>query len=195
VVVEEVERGGGKMQKAEEKAKKKEAYVRGFIEELKAKFSPEAGWEIKEELGLSMISLKYSDAYEIVNATIFLNEHGVPFALAYVKAKRDEEVLTPESCHECVLADCVYYDTTEEECTLSDEEIQEKFGRWKRKLVEVRNMIVRSVIVKDECYLDIPHAHYYRGYEVIYRGSITCDVVSAIDLLFDDIVDIACKAK
>jgi hypothetical protein len=170
---------------------KLDSYLSNFVNQLKAAFSSETGWDFEVKVEEGLIKLRYSDAYDIIDVLVFLNEFKVPFEVSYIRASRTEEIATPESCHGCDCEGCERYDSEKGECSITEEEVEEEFDKWEKKLVDARHVVVKRVIVEDRCFLDVPHYHYYRGYEIIYRGPITPDTILAIDLLFDDIVDIA----
>jgi hypothetical protein len=173
---------------------KLDSYLSNFVNQLRAAFSSEAGWEFDIKVEEGLVRLRYSDAYDVIDVLIFLNEFKVPFEVSYIRASRSEEVATPEACHSCDCESCERYNAESNECTITQEEVEGEIDKWEGKLVDTRHVTVKRVIVEEECFLDVPHYHYYKGYEIIYRGPITPDVVLAIDLLFDDIVDLAEEA-
>jgi hypothetical protein len=170
---------------------KLDSYLSNFVNQLRAAFSSESGWDFEVKVEEGLIKLRYSDAYDIVDVLIFLNEYKVPFEVSYVRASRGDEIATPESCHDCDCESCERYNAENNECTITQEEVEEEIDKWERKLVDARHITVKRVIVEEKCFLNIPHSHIYRGHEIIYRGPITPDMILALDLLFDDIVDIA----
>jgi hypothetical protein len=170
-----------------EEALKKDEYLNQFVEVLKEEFREE-DWKYEVNMEMGYLKMEYQDAYQYEEIFIDLNEYNVPVKATITRASLDEEIVTPESCHEC-FEECPYY--SEDECKITDENIDKEIEEWEKVLVEKGKLVVKRVIVELECFLDVRHYHLLKGYEVVLKDSLLPDTVKALDELFDVIVEVA----
>jgi hypothetical protein len=170
----------------------KNEYLNQFLAALKGEYREDNGWRYEERIEEGYIKMTYVDSYDYVEIVIDLNEYKVPVKLYFTRADLTEEIIVPESCHICD-EDCEYYDPNSDECTLSDEEINREFEEWERVLFESEKITIKRVVVSVKCYLDIPHYHYYKGYEIVLNESLLPETVISLDNLFDIIVSLVEK--
>jgi hypothetical protein len=167
-------------------------YLSDFISGLKEIFKEENGWAYDINMNERYIKLVYSDAYQFEEIFIDINRYDVPVVLTITRADFDDEIFTPESCHECGEF-CEFYDSESGECTLSDETIDKEIEEWNTTIFESKDIVIRKVVVEVKCFINIPHTHYYRGYEIKYFKDITVDTIKAIDELFDVLISLVEK--
>jgi len=167
-------------------------YLSRFVSELKEEFREEDGWELSVDLKLDLIKLYYSDAYNVTEVYIYLNEYKVPEGVTIIEANKDEEIIMPETCHYCS-CECPHYDEENDTCLISDEEINREISEWERVLCETRHLRVERVVYGEKCYMDIPHYHYYKAYKVTYTGPVLVETIVSLVELFDLLVELVEK--
>jgi len=181
-------------------------FSRQEIERIREEFS-NYEFNINDD---GVISLRYSDAYDIEDIIIYkqINEYGVAFYTAEIEiANRDEEIMTPEVLgqhgYEITREDMVEYIGKEKAKKLREiaekewEKIKDQYvgsfedfyeeilaeefniwlennfeaeaGEWESKpTLKARQMDIEveigTKIIEEQCYVNIPHYHYYKGY-------------------------------
>jgi len=164
--------------------------LNGFIKSLKLSKDYQ-----REDISETTIELKYQDGYEteIITLEINLNEYNVPIWQLWIeKAEIDNELIYPESCHDCD-GSCEYFKN--DECTVED--ITEKeVTKWKNleKLEfgktgynDFTNVIETSIL-EEHCFLDVPHYHYYKAIRIYTKDSDhnhIRNMINARDILRD----------
>lgn len=173
-----------------EKVQEKTEYLEEFMDCLKSEF-PEFEFEIDESMGC--IEAEYCNAYNFTSIYIELNDYNVPVRLVMTKADLDEEIIVPEACHDCIFADCQFFKGNDE-CR-SEEDIEKEMEEWSKTLYESAKLTVKRVVIDRKCYVNIPHYHYYKGYEISLNQSLLPETVKAVDELFDLLIKLAEKAS
>jgi len=171
-----------------------EELVRRFVKELKQYYSEEWGyeWNVDEEAGI--ITIKHSNQDDYAEIHIDFEMYGAQPVTTITIAEKVDEIVTPESCHECEKEDCIFFDMEKGKCKITDSMVEKEIREWEDTLVETRNLTVEKVVVQEECPIKNPHYHYYKGYRITYVGFISADMIRALDMLFDTILDISYKA-
>jgi len=174
----------------ESKVRAKNEYLQQFLESLRESFREDNLWiyEVKEDEGY--VKLVYSDSYTYEEIFIDLNEYKVPISVSITKADLDNEIIVPESCHECSEF-CEYYN--DEDCTFNDSDFDREVNDWEKVLFNNNKITIKRVVVSVKCFLDIPHYHYYKGYEVTLNDSLLPETVISLDNLFDLLVSLVEK--
>ena len=116
-------------------------------------------WEVQEEGNI--IRAIYKDAYDLTEIQVEDTEQ--KFYVSVRIARTDEEIIAPESCHDCD-PECEFW--CEDGCLrdkAADEEISEYLAQPTK---EVGILRITPIIWEEKCYLDIPHYHYYKGFAV-----------------------------
>jgi hypothetical protein len=173
-------------EKVQEKVQEKTEYLKEFMDCLKSEF-PEFEFELGETM--DYIEAEYCDVYNFTSIYIELNDYNVPVRLVITKADLDEEIITPEACHDCIYEDCQFY-----KCR-SEEDVEKEMEEWSKTLYESEKLTVKRVVIDRKCYVNIPHYHYYRAYEISLNQSLLPQTVKAVDELFDLLVELAEKAS
>jgi len=140
------------------------------------------------EESVDCLAYRYTDAYEqeLIEVNTRTNRYGVTFyTLLVERTDFDNEIITPESCHDCS-EDCQYYGRTQ--CNRTDKAIQREIDQWKKaKEVKARDLTLSTSIVETECHLNVSHHHAYRGFILMYETTSVDrlkDVLNARDILF-----------
>jgi len=170
----------------------KSDYLSRFVSELREEFSEEDGWETEVDERIGYIKMFYSDAYNVTEVYIYLNEYGVPEGIAIVEADKSEEIVMPESCHTCSEF-CIYYDSVNETCKRGYKEIYKEVSEWERVLCETRHLRIEREIYAEKCYIDVPHDHIYKAYKVTYTGPVLVETIVSLVELFDLLVELVEK--
>jgi len=145
-------------------------------------------WQ-KEDISETLIELKYQDGYEteIITLELHLNQYNVPIWQLWIeKAEIDDELIYPESCHDCDES-CEYFKN--EECTV--EEITNKeLEQWKNleKLEFGKTNVIETSILEEHCFLNVPHYHYYKAITIYTKDSDhnhIRNMINARDILRD----------
>ena len=161
-------------------------------------------WQ-KEDISKTTIELKYQDGYEteIITLEINLNEYNVPIRQLWIeKAQRDNELIYPESCHDCDES-CEYFKN--EGCTL-DEITNKELEQWKNlEKLEFGKTgyndftnIIETSILKERCFLNVPHYHYYKAITIYTKDSDhnhIRNMINARDILRDVYMEYLAKLK
>jgi len=148
-----------------------------LVEWLKEFFNK--AWII--EIEDKYIEAKYEDAYDMESIwiSIDVNEYGVEsYNVVTECAKRDDEILICDSCHDAFCEECTIFErfgnseTGEVDSVKLDEyfkkEVEKHLNQPHYELHGFNGTIrVEPTIVERKCYLDIPHYHYYRGVKLI----------------------------
>jgi len=136
------------------------------------------------------ILLKYEDAYEIVETWIIVDDEGEIETVDITVVDLDEEIATPEGCHDCLFEECPRWDNEKEECNITDEEIHEEERKWVRVVGITRGLRISRIIYKRWCYLNIPHNHIYRGYSIKLYKPTDIEKIRAVYEILEDLIDL-----
>jgi len=137
------------------------------------------------EQGECFITKEYRDAYDVERITLEKrpNEYGVPiYHLLIESYSFNDEIIKPESCHDCDPA-CMYYRNGQ--CNRSELEIaKEEREHLERKTLTVNLfngiLTIFPEILSHTCYLNVTHEHYYKGYVIGVRNSSSPDTIKAV---------------
>jgi hypothetical protein len=165
----------------------KNEYLKQFLNALKERYpEPEYEYEINLELGFIFI-----EGYDI-EICIEINEYQVPTGVFVTKFDENNEIITPESCHDCS-EDCPFYNAQNEECLRTDDIIDKEMAEWRKALFVSDDITIARTIAEKKCYLDIPHYHYFQAYTITLRKGLTANDIIAIEQLFDILISIVEK--
>jgi len=167
-------------------------YLRQFIEALKQEY-PEDTYEYEINEKLNYMEIKSNQFGEIFEIYIEWNEYQVPIKLIMTKANMDEEIITPESCHECGYENCTFYDAEKQECTITQEQIDKEIKEWQKTLYHSEKLTINQTVIEQKCYLDVPHYHLYKAHQITLNQSLLIETIKAVETLFDEIIQIATK--
>jgi len=106
------------------------------------------------------------------------------------KADVNNEIITSTSCHDC-FEDCEYYH--EDGCKITDEQTETEVKEHEsKKKIKVKGfgyeLTIEPVISEVVCYLNVTHAHYYKGYMITATSTdkdLVRTILKARDILFD----------
>ena len=134
-------------------------------------------YEVRDE-GCRIVA-EYEDADFKETITLEFVKHG--YELTVEVAFLDEEIHTPESCHDC-FNDCPYFD--EDGCKLSDEEIEEEIREWTSRapVKSLDQLIVEPTIIEIWCPVNMPHYHIYKGVRMTFRTGDPNEVLAFLTL-------------
>jgi hypothetical protein len=135
-------------------------------------------WDI--ETTENGISATFNDGQEIemISVDVFVNEYGfVTYNVTMEYAKRDNEIIVCDSCHECDGDYCPIFEKCRDENGMEidlkklDEYFQNEVEKHENKpKFELRDLseeiIVKPTIITEECHVDVTHYHYYRGVSI-----------------------------
>lgn len=144
----------------------------------------------------NILKVQYTDAYEKLNIQIdrHFNEYGVAHYTLWLTKIDDltnDEIIYPESCHDCY-EDCTYYDKETESCTIEEISNKEKED-WENKpnlttKFGINELIdVYATIETIKCYLNILHYHYYKALEINAQttdAKTITTIINAADIIF-----------
>jgi hypothetical protein len=167
--------------------KLKNEYLEQFLNALKEQY-PEPEYEYEINLELGFIEIKSYD----MEIYIEINEYQTPISVSITKIDEDNEIITPQSCHDCS-EDCPFYDIEKEECLRTDDIIDKEKAEWQKTLFENDHITIARTIAEKMCYLDIPHYHYFKAYTITLRQGLTANDIIAMDQLFDILISIVEK--
>lgn len=152
-----------------EKAIKLESLVKETEESLRSLLSEEHNIESEKQGDSYMISGEYNDAYDIESLSlgITVNEFGIPFYILDLDSTdRNNEIIKPESCHEC---DNFCNLWKRGKCSRTDKVIErEEVNHMNRKKLDSqwlnRGLIIEPKLITEECFLNVTHEHEFKGF-------------------------------
>ncbi len=128
-----------------------------------------------------------------IYAYVSLNDWGIPKYYINIKIwDINEEIITPESCHDCLYEECDWWDEDKEECGLTDDIINKEIEEYRdKKVVILHNgeVVIRRWICDVECFLNFRHYHLYKGH-LIGIETTDRDKVEAIIKAYDILIDV-----
>jgi hypothetical protein len=172
-----------------QKTNLKNEYLEQLLNALKEQY-PESEYEYEINLELGFIFIKGYD----IEICIEINEYQAPTGVFITKIDENNEIITPESCHDCS-EDCPFYNAQNEECLRTDDIIDKEIAEWRKTLFENDYITIARTIAEKKCYLDIPHYHYFQAYTIILRKGFTVSDIIAIEQLFDILISIVEKPE
>ncbi|MEM5868320.1 MAG: hypothetical protein QXG39_10435 [Candidatus Aenigmatarchaeota archaeon] len=143
-------------------------------------------WEVRQDG--DVVTLTYMDAYEFVEVALELNEYGNVVSAYYKYANLTEEIITPQSCHDCGEY-CEFYVAKTEECSITEDDINNEIAEWVDvPMLASAHFEVGRTIIEIKCYLGIPHEHLYKGYliHLIYADNVVAfDILKVLDCIIE----------
>jgi len=110
--------------------------------------------------------------YETIKVSRSFNQYGVAeYTIWIEQADEDNEIITPQSCHDC-FKDCVFY--KERACSRTEKEIEDEIAQWQNKIKMkgrylTSEITIENIIFERNCYLDIPHSHLLKGKQMTLK--------------------------
>lgn len=116
-------------------------------------------WQVSYEEGQEYFVLQFDDGYEYIEAYVHFNEHFNIYEMDVSYFDYDNEIIAPESCHDCS-TDCQFY--KKGDCTTKPE--KEMAEHMRKKTLKGNKVSISPDIIGRKCFVNISHNHYYKGY-------------------------------
>ena len=143
-------------------------------------------WKLIDEDDI-YIGYEWSDAYDITRVHFYIHNNKISSCIIE-SASKDEEIINPYACHECIGEDCKYYDREKDECGITDKNIENEINIWEHTILRRDDITVSRTVLEETCYVNVTHEHIYRGYSIeLLNPSIEMilDTIANIDSIIE----------